>query len=148
MEAVKGSTPAGGRHLRKVAIGIVAAAFLMLGAAPAKAGGDRFEHGFHDEAGRIAAHLAYGVGGAVLGGLVYGPGYGRPYGPPPAAYGYGYSEPAVVVHEHHHYHHKRHHGHHHGGCDAHHGDGHGSYERYERWERGYEHAGYRYDDDD
>ncbi len=153
MEAVKGSTPAGGRHLRSVAIGIVGAAFLLLGAAPAQAGGDQFENGFKDEAGRIAAHAAYGVGAAVLAGLVYGPpaGYYRPYGPPPGyAYGYAYpAPPPVQVYEHHHYYHraKRHHGHGHydGPCDVQYGDRRGSYERYERWERGYEHAGY--DDD-
>jgi hypothetical protein len=146
MEAVKGSAPAGGRHLRKVAVGLVAAAFLM-GAAPARAGGDHFENGFKDEAGRIAAHAAYAVGGAVLAGLVYGPGYGRPYGPPVGyGYGYGYPYPAPVqIVEHHHYHHKIKHHHHHGPCDAHYG-GPARYERYERWERGYEHAEYRYDD--
>jgi hypothetical protein len=49
--------------------------------------------------------------------------------------------------EHHHYHYKvkRHH-HDHGPCDAHYGGGPARYERYERWERGYEHADYRYDD--
>jgi hypothetical protein len=148
MEAVKGSAPAGGRRLRKVAwpVGIVGAALIALGAGTAQAS-DEFEHAFKYEAGRIAAHYAYGIGGAVLGGLIYGP-YGRPYGPPAGyGYGYGYGYPyPPVVHEHHHYHHKHHHrGHrHHGSCDAHHG-GPAGYERYERWERGYEHAGY-YDD--
>jgi hypothetical protein len=151
MEAVKGSAAAGGRRLRRVAwpIGIVGAALILLGAGPARAGGDHFENGFKDEAGRIAAHAAYGVGAAVLAGLVYGPpgAYYRPYGPPPGYYGYGYGYPPVV--EHHHYHHRRHHhghGHYGGPCEVRYGGPHGGgYERYERWERGYEHAGY--DDD-
>jgi hypothetical protein len=144
MEAVRESAPVGGRHLRRVAwpIGIAGAALLVLAAGPAQAGGDHFERGFKDEAGRIAAHAAYGVGAAVLAGIVYGPGaYGRGYGP---AYGYAYPAPVQVV-EHHHYYHRKHHhhGHH---CDVHHGGpGYGKYERYERWERGYDHAGY-YDD--
>lgn len=94
-----------------------AAGVIALGAGPAQAK-DEFEHAFKYESGRIAANIAAGAGLAVLGGLVYGPGYYPypprpayvPVAPPPPAYGYGYYGapvyyyPAPYYYGHHHHH--------------------------------------------
>ncbi len=116
-----------------------AAGMIVLGSGSADAK-DEFEHAFKYEAGRIAANVAAGAGLAVLGGLVYGPGYHPPHPvyapyPPPPAYGYGYyGAPAGYYYyppphyqEHHHDHHGR-------GCNGH--GGHGYRGRGNHYQRG------------
>jgi hypothetical protein len=119
------------------AVGLIA-----LGAGPAQAK-DEFEHAFKYESGRIAANIAAGAGLAVLGGLMYGPGYYPypypprpayvPVAPPPPVYGYAYYGAPVYYpgpyyyggHGHHDHHGCGHHGGH--GYSGHHykGRGHG-----------------------
>ncbi len=142
--------------------GSAAASLIVLGAGSAAAKNE-FEHGFKDEAGRIAAHAAVGAGFAVLGGLLHGPAYypvgGHGHHRPPYGHAYGYwggpvaYGPPPVVHHYHEHHHYRH-GHHGRGCNARHDDDHGyyaprreRYESYERYERGgYGHARYGWED--
>jgi hypothetical protein len=119
-----------------------AAGLIALGAGPAQAK-DEFEHAFKYESGRIAANIAAGAGLAVLGGLIYGPGYYPypprpayvPVAPPPPAYGYAYYGAPVYYPGPYYYEGYGHHHHH--GCG--HSGGHGYYGRHYR-SRGHGHG--------
>jgi hypothetical protein len=124
-----------------------AAGAIALAAGPARAS-EEFERAFKYESGRIAANIAAGAGLAVLGGLVYGPGYYPypprpayvPVAPPPPAYGYAYYAVPAPVYYPGPYYYGGHYGHHHHhGCG--HGGGHGYYGRGHRKHHGHGHGG-------